>query len=150
MSHRAFGVLLLLSTTASALNTALDRKTPLRTPSARQAAVSAQPKLFLPQILDVSNFPEVVPSGKGGPVTNSAPAAATTSPSEGVLPWQLALLGITACWGANFAVTDYPLAAVGGGATEGSLFIASRFVSAAVVLTPFLASASGAVLRAGA
>lgn len=70
-------------------------------------------------------------------------AEATQQESSSLLLWQLALVGITACWGANFAVTSYALDALGGG-VEGGLFVASRFVSAAVVLLPFLASASSA------
>ena len=80
-------------------------------------------------------------------------------------PWQVLLLGITAvskrntfkplhlllthhhllfsqCWGANFAATKYAIDALGGTAADGELFVASRFVVAAALLVPFLASAS--------
>ena len=70
---------------------------------------------------------------------------------EDLLPWQLTLLGVTACWGANFAVTKYALNALGGTPADGELFVASRFVVAAVMLVPFLASASStAAVVAGA
>lgn len=63
--------------------------------------------------------------------------------------WQLALLGITACWGANFATTKFALDALGD-PSHGALFVASRFVLAAAVLLPFLfESSSAAAVWAG-
>ena len=62
--------------------------------------------------------------------------------AEALWPWQLAMISITACWGANFAVTSWSLDALGGGSTDGELFVASRFVVGASALLPFLASAS--------
>jgi len=64
--------------------------------------------------------------------------------TEALWPWQLALMGITACWGANFAVTTYALDALGGSPEAGALFIASRFIVAAALMVPFLATASSA------
>ena len=79
-----------------------------------------------------------------------ANANAATTAAESLWPWQLGLLGITASWGANFAVTSYALNALGGSPIDGELFIASRFVVAAALLLPFLASASSAAaVRAG-
>ena len=78
--------------------------------------------------------------GKGGSVQAKEEA---TAEDDSLLPWQLAMLGITACWGANFPVTTYALDALDG-ATDGELFIASRFVVGTSVLVPFLASASTA------
>ena len=75
----------------------------------------------------------------------SKPRTQEEAEAEGgddLLPWQLTLLGVTACWGANFAVTKYALNALGGTPADGELFVASRFVVAAVLLVPFLASAS--------
>lgn len=60
------------------------------------------------------------------------------------------LLGITACWGANFPVTTYALRELGGGAEDGALFVAARFLVGTATLAPFLASASCAgSVRAG-
>ena len=70
---------------------------------------------------------------------------------EALWPWRAAMLAITACWGANFAVTSYAMDALGGDATDGALFVAARFLVGAGALLPFLASAgSTAVCVAGA
>ena len=61
------------------------------------------------------------------------------------------MLAITACWGANFAVTSFAMDALGGDATDGALFVAARFLVGAGALLPFLANAgSTAVCVAGA
>ena len=91
--------------------------------------------------------------------TSDAPAAdkhaalesKTSSEAEALWPWQLAMIAITACWGANFAVTSWSLDALGGSAQDGELFVASRFVVGAAALLPFLASASSmSAVMAGA
>lgn len=64
--------------------------------------------------------------------------------------WQLALLGITACWGCNFATTKFAIDALGDPA-DGALFVAARFVLGAAVLLPFVFSVSSrSALLAGA
>ena len=68
-----------------------------------------------------------------------------------LLGWRLALLLVTASWGANFPATKLALDSLGGGAEAASLFIAARFVLSAIVLAPAALNASsvGAV-KAGA
>lgn len=70
---------------------------------------------------------------------------------EGLLGWRLALLLVTASWGANFPTTKLALDSLGGGAEAASLFIAARFMLSATVLAPAALNASsvGAV-KAGA
>ena len=70
---------------------------------------------------------------------------------EGLLGWRLALLLVTASWGANFPTTKLALDSLGGGAEAASLFIAGRFMLSATVLAPAALNASsvGAV-KAGA
>ena len=70
---------------------------------------------------------------------------------EALLGWRLALLLVTASWGANFPTTKLALDSLGGGAEAASLFIAGRFMLSATVLAPAALNASsmGAV-RAGA
>jgi len=65
--------------------------------------------------------------------------------------WQLGLLAITACWGANFATTKFALDALGDVEGGGALFVAGRFVVGAAALLPFVfSSSSAAAVRAGA
>eukprot|EP00321_Phaeocystis_globosa_P006535 CAMPEP_0118809840 /NCGR_PEP_ID=MMETSP1162-20130426/586_1 /TAXON_ID=33656 /ORGANISM="Phaeocystis Sp, Strain CCMP2710" /LENGTH=451 /DNA_ID=CAMNT_0006739311 /DNA_START=54 /DNA_END=1409 /DNA_ORIENTATION=+ len=68
-----------------------------------------------------------------------------------LLGWRLALLLVTASWGANFPATKLALDSLGGGAEAASLFIAGRFLLSALVLAPAALNASsvGAV-KAGA
>ena len=86
------------------------------------------------------------------PRRNPVDTTRSVDDSEGALwPYQLAMLVITACWGANFAVTSWSLDALGGDATDGTLFVAARFLVGAGALVPFLASANSmAVCIAGA
>jgi len=65
-----------------------------------------------------------------------------------LLIWQLLLLGITASWGSNFAVIKASIQALGDVPNGASLFVAGRFGLSAVVLAPFMFSASsmGAVV----
>ena len=86
----------------------------------------------------------------------SAPAAEgafdeTVEDGLGLWGWRLALLLVTASWGANFPTTKLALDSLGGGAEAASLFIAGRFLLSAIVLAPAALSASSAgALRAGA
>ena len=59
-----------------------------------------------------------------------------------LLGWRLALLLVTASWGANFPATKLALDSLGGGAEAASLFIAGRFVLSAIVLAPAALNAS--------
>jgi len=71
-------------------------------------------------------------------------ALAEPTADEALWPWQAAMVAITACWGANFAVTSWSMQALGGASTDGELLVAARFVVGAVALLPFLASATSA------
>lgn len=123
-------------------------------PSLSATRASAPPLAFLeslntPQVA-VLDIPGTEQRNQRQPL-DGIDGSSGSSDNDALWPWQLALMGITACWGANFAVTTYALGALGGDAQTGSLFLSGRFVVAAVLLLPFLATASSAsAVRAGA
>uniref|UniRef100_A0A7S3EXH5 EamA domain-containing protein n=1 Tax=Haptolina ericina TaxID=156174 RepID=A0A7S3EXH5_9EUKA len=80
-------------------------------------------------------------------------SAEETAADADLLPWRLAMLGITASWGANFAVIKLALDTLGDTssiADASSLFTAARFGISALLLCPFIMGASSrAVVNAG-
>ena len=66
---------------------------------------------------------------------------ASSTDDEQLWRWQLAMLAITACWGANFAVTKMAIDSLGD-PSDGALFVAARFLLGAAALLPFAGSAS--------
>ena len=92
---------------------------------------------------------EMVPAASSA-VEDEEPRRQEEEPGS-LLGWRLALLLVTASWGANFPATKLALDSLGGGAEAASLFIAGRFVLSAIVLAPAALNASsvGAV-KAGA
>merc|ERR1712137_575838 len=108
-------------------------------------ARSVSPRLFLgDSFKEISAFAQ----WEGEQLQDSHKVLSSGTPrdeesGEALWAWQLCLLGITACWGANFATTKFALdtlqASVDGG---GALFVAARFLVGAAALVPFLFSAS--------
>lgn len=150
--------LMLASATGLSQTTVPKRPTSPRSTRPRNFITDEFKVALSPELLKVALSPELA----AGQACINAPAVVVDEPPARVvdaseqeedtsLAWQALLMGITACWGANFAVTAYALEALGGGAADSQLFIAARFVLAAACLTPFLATASSAgVVRAGA
>ena len=103
--------------------------------------------------LDPTSGPESALSqqlGGGEGFSVEAEAAEGLAAPESLWTWRAVMLGITVCWGSNFAVIRYAMDALGGGADDSALFVAARFGVAALALAPFMRGMSAPAARAGA
>jgi drug/metabolite transporter (DMT)-like permease len=157
-AHGLNGGPLLVRTTPQSTATALSMKLasdskPRSTPERVRSQLE---KVLVPKLLQAEmhkmlqqNLPSEVAQQ---PRPSQSPRAEPKGEEElDLWSWRLALLLVTASWGANFPTTKLAIDQLGGGADMASLFIAGRFLLSAVILAPAAASASSAgAVRAGA
>ena len=115
-----------------------------------KSALSPKPRLAPPSIgsqtLSQLRTPSVQQEQPQPPPAESEPGALP----ENLLFWRASMLLVTMSWAANFAVIKDALAVLGNDPADGTLFVAARFLLAALVLSPFLFSAtSKEVVKAG-
>ena len=83
---------------------------------------------------------------------SASDASASDTSADSVLwPWRVLLLGITVCWGANFALVKQAADSLGDAAEAITMFTAARFVLGFALLSPSLIKTSSReVVVAGA
>ncbi|KAJ8606507.1 hypothetical protein CTAYLR_005907 [Chrysophaeum taylorii] len=101
-------------------------------------------------VVSVGGF--VTPASKHARLRIARPLESSESvaklPEEG--PWKAAIVGITVCWGGNFAVIKHAMGALSDQSeAAAALLVATRFVVASIALLPFLVGARKEVLSTG-